>query len=214
MLSKIIWYQMLNHDVLELKLEIPQIFTYKPWQRVLIDYKDPEQPLKRAYSIAEYRIADQNCQVTLAIKLLEWSKSWWYLRNAKQWDSLDVVWIFGHFVLQETDNPKVFVWTWTWLVPLIAMSNMTKSNKSLYFSVSYKKDLFYVDNIKKISDLKSYIHISREQVDWCELGRIDLSKESFMENTEFYLCWNPTIVTAFVDELQSRGYKYIYTEKY
>lgn len=214
MLWNIVSYQMLNHDVLEIKIQLPQIIPYKSGQRVLIDYKTPDQPLKRAYSIAEYKIVDQSCQITLAIKLLEGSKSWWYLRNFKQWDNLEVVWIFWHFILQDTENPKVFVWTWTWLVPLIAMANDTKSDKKLYFSVSYKSDLFYIDRIRNISNLESHIHVSRELAEGCEPGRIDLSTETFPENTEFYLCWNPATVTAFADNLQSRGYKNIYTEKY
>lgn len=66
---------MLNHDVVEIKIQLPQILSYKPGQWALIDYKVSEQPLKRAYSITEYKIVDQNCEITLAIKLLEGSKS-------------------------------------------------------------------------------------------------------------------------------------------
>ncbi len=214
MLWTIISYQMLNHDVVEITLKLPQVLAYKPGQRALIDYKDPEQPLKRAYSIAEYRIVDQGCQITMAIKLLEWSKSWWYLKQKKQGDELEVVGIFWHFFLQETDNPKVFIGTWTGLVPLIAMANETNVQKELYFSVSHKSDLFYVDRIKNIANLSSHIHVSREEVEGCEPGRIDVSAVSFPENTEFYLCWNPAVVTSFADILQSRGYTHIYTEKY
>lgn len=214
MLSKIIAYKMLNHDVVEIQLQLPQILPYKPGQRALIDYKDPDQPLKRAYSIAEYKIVDQSCQITMAIKLLEWSKSWWYLRQKKQGDDLEVVGIFWHFFLQETENPKVFIGTGTGLVPLIAMATETKVQKKLYFSVSHKSDLFYVDRIQNIANLESHIHVSREEVEGCEPGRIDLSAASFPENTEFYLCGNPAVVTSFADTLQSRGYKHIYTEKY
>lgn len=214
MLGKIISYQMLNRDVVEITLQLPEIIAYKPGQRVLIDYKDPEQPLKRAYSIAEYKVVDQSCQVTLAIKLLGGSKSWAYLRNLKQGDGLEVVGIFWHFVLQENNNPKVFIGTGTGLVPLIAMANATKTNKKLYFSVSYKADLFYVDRIKNIANLESHIHVSREWAEGCEAWRIDIETISFSKDTEFYICGNPSVVTIFADTLQSRWYKYIYTEKY
>ena len=214
MLGKIISYKMLNHDVVEIIFELPDILKYKPGQWVLIDYKGAEQPLKRAYSIAEYKVVAQGCQITLAIKMLEGSKSWWYLRQAKEWDEFEIVGIFGHFILQENENPKIFVGTWTGLVPLIAMANETKSQKKLYFSVSYKSDLFYVDRIKNIENLESHIHVSREEVEWCEAGRIDLSKASFPDNAEFYLCGNPTVVNSLVETLQSKWYKNIYTEKY
>ena len=214
MLWHIVSYQMLNHDVVEIKIQLPQIISYKPGQWALIDYKVSEQPLKRAYSIAEYKIVDQNCEITLAIKLLEGSKSWWYLKIAKQWDDIEVVGIFWHFVLQDNENPKVFIGTWTGLVPLIAMANMTTSDKKLYFSVSHKSDLFYIDRIQNIANLESHIHVSREEVEGCEPGRIDLTAASFPENTEFYICWNPAVVTAFAETLQSRWYQKIYTEKY
>lgn len=214
MIGKIISYQMLNHDVVEIVFELPEVLKYKPGQWALIDYKDAEQPLKRAYSIAEYKIVAQGCQITLAIKMLEGSKSWWYLRKLKQGDELEVVWIFWHFVLQDNENPKVFIGTGTGLVPLIAMANATKSQKKLYFSVSHKSDLFYIDRIQNIANLESHIHVSREEVEGCEPGRIDLSAASFPENTEFYICWNPTVVNSFVDILQSKWYKNIYTEKY
>ncbi|MDD3262371.1 MAG: FAD-dependent oxidoreductase [Candidatus Absconditabacteria bacterium] len=214
MIGKIISYQMLNHDVVEIIFQLPEVLNYKPGQWALIDYKDAEQPLKRAYSIAEYKVVAQGCQITLAIKMLEGSKSGGYLRQAKEGDEFEIVGIFGHFVLQENNNPKVFVGTGTGLVPLIAMANETKSQKKLYFSVSYKSDLFYVDRIKNIENLESHIHISREEVEGCEPGRIDLSKESFPDNAEFYLCGNPTVVNSLVETIESKGYKNIYTEKY
>ncbi len=214
MLWTIFSHQMLNHDVLEIIIDIPVILSYKPWQWVLIDYKDSEQTLKRAYSIAEYRITTQGCRISLAIKLNEGSKSAFYLRNFILWDTVEVIGIFWHFVLQETDNPKVFIGTWTGIVPLIAMCNATSAEKTLYFSVSYKNDLFYIDRINRIKNLTTHIHISREQVNWYELWRINLSEWSWPMHTEFYICGNPTVVNSFVDILQSRGYTAIYTEKY
>lgn len=214
MLAKIISYKMLNHDVLGITLELSQAIPFKPGQWALIDYKDPEQPLKRAYSIADYKTTNNWCQISLIIKLLEWSKSWSYLKNTKEWEFLEVVGIFWHFVLQNTDNPKVFIWTGTGLAPLIAMAREANTKKSLYFSVSYKSDLFYLENIKDIKNLETHVHISRETIDWYEIGRIDLANINFEENTEFYICWNPTVVNNFVDILQSRWFDKIYTEKY
>lgn len=214
MLWNIVSYQMLNNDVLELILDIPAILPYKPGQRALLSYNEPSAPLKRAYSIAEYKIIGDHCQITLAIKLFETSKSSAHLRWFKVWDSVEVGGIFGHFVLHETDNPKIFIWTGTGLVPLIAMANATSGAKKLYFSVSHKSDLFYQDRIQNIVWLQSSIHVSREQVEGCEQGRIDISVESFVPETEFYICWSPTSVTAFAETLKSRWYQNIYTEQY
>lgn len=106
--------------------------------------------------------------------------------------------------MQDTENPKIFIGTGTGLVPLIAMANVVASDKKLYFSVSHKSDLFYVDRIQNIANLQSHIHVSREEVEGCEPGRIDLTAESFPETTEFYICGNPAVVTAFAETLQSR----------
>lgn len=215
MQASIVSYTMLNHNVLELVLHIPKELPYKPGQRILIDYKDVDQVLKRAYSIVEYKTDDQWCLITLAIKIIEWSKSIWYLKKAKMGDTLEVIGVFGNFILQETDNPKVFIGTGTWLAPLIAMAEATPIvNKILYFSVSYISDLFYVDRIQKIRNLKSHIHVSRELSENYIFGRINLSWEEFPENTEFYLCGNPKIVSSFAENLQTRWYQNIYTEKY
>lgn len=205
---------MITYDVLEIMIKTHQVMPYKPGQRVLLDYKDPGQQVKRAYSIVKYDSGDRGCEFTLAIKLLEWGKWSSYLRNMTTGDSIEVVGIFGHFFLQDTGNPKVFIGTGTWLVPLIAMANATYSPKKLYFSVSYKADLFYLDRIHDIPNLEYHIHVSREQVPWCEPGRINLSAEEFPEDTEFYICGGPAIVTDIADILQQRGFKNIYTEKY
>lgn len=214
MLATIVSHKMLNHDVLELILDIPEILPYQPGQRVLISYNNPEAPLKRAYSIAEYKIIDKHCQVTLAIKLSETSKSSAHLRWFKVGDEVEISGIFWHFTLHETTDPKIFIGTWTGLVPLIAMANASKSDKRLYFSVSYKSDLFYIDRINNIANLQSHIHVSREEVEGCEPGRVDLSAESFPPETEFYICWSPVSVMAFTEALKSRWYKNIYTEQY
>ncbi len=213
MLWKTISYKMLNKNVLEIILETSEI-NYKPGQRVLIDYKDPEKPLKRAYSIVEQKIKDSFHEITLVIKLNEWSKSSEYLRNIKEWNELEIAGAFGHFVLQDTDNPKVFIGTGTGIAPLIAMANATNSDKKLYFSVSYESELFYIDRIKEIENLDSFVHISRETIDGFHSGRIDLSNIDFSQDTEFYICGSPWAVESFSEELKSRWYDQIYTEKY
>jgi hypothetical protein len=42
--------------------------------------------------------------------------------------------------------------------------NSKSTNKTLFFSVSQKSDLFYEDRIKKIKNLKVHIHLSKEKL--------------------------------------------------
>lgn len=214
MLGKVIWYTMLNNDVLELVLELSETPEYRPWQWALLSYDSPTVPLKRAYSIVNYKKTPTGCQLTFAIKLLPEGKGGQELKTLKIWDNVEVAGIYGHFVLQDTPDPKVFVGTGTWLAPLISMAETTTAPKVLYFSVSYASDLFYKDRIKNIPDLISYIFVSRESIPGCEEGRIDLRTRGFNENTEFYLCGKPETVLSFKNTLMEQGYSRIFTESY
>lgn len=215
MQAKITSLTMLNHDVLELKVEIPGHMTYKPGQWALIWYPKSEQALKRAYSIVEYKELKDSSEFTFAIKLLpdgKWSQQ---LKWSKVWDILDFGGVFGHFVLQDTSNPKVFIGTGTGLAPLISMAEHTiQANKILYFSVSYEKDLFLLDCINQIPNLEKHIHVSREEVLWCEPWRIDPNLFTYSQDTEFYLCGKPDTIIAFKDILIKKWYTHIYTETY
>jgi NAD(P)H-flavin reductase len=123
--------------------------------------------------------------------------------------------IFGKFVLQQTDLPKVFIGTWTWLSPLINMAiHCDVKEKTLFYSVPYQKDLFYEDKIKRIHDLTYEIYLTREDVKWYKFGRLDLKKLAFTKNTEFYVCGNPSIVDQIVQELRSLWYQHIFSEKF
>ena len=69
MLANILSYIMITPDVVELILDIPSILPYKPGQRALLSYADTTPPLKRAYSIVNYKVVGEHCQITLSIKL-------------------------------------------------------------------------------------------------------------------------------------------------
>ncbi len=214
MLATIVSYTMITEDVLELILDMPEIIPYKPWQRALLSYTIDNIPVKRAYSIVEYLSQSDHCQITLSIKLLPGGKWSEYLKTKKIGDTLDIAGIYGHFVLQDTPNPKVFIGTWTGIAPLISMAKTSQAPQKLYFSVSYAKDLFYADKIRKISSLESHIHVSREWVEWCEEWRIDISTTEYPKESEFYICWSPSSVNAFAEILKNKGYTNIYIEKY
>lgn len=112
--------------------------------------------------------------------------------------------IFGHFVLQDTSAPKVFVGTGTGIASPIAMARATTAHKIIYFSVSHLSELFYVNEIAELDCDETHIHVSRESLTGCEAGRIDLSKPDFPLETEFYLCGSPVSVTSFQEQLANR----------
>lgn len=73
--------------------------------------------------------------------------------------------VFGHFVLRDTQSPKVFIATGTGLAPIYNMLVALQGKvlkKSLYFSVSTEKELFYIDELRTLTDLDLHIHVTRE----------------------------------------------------
>ena len=88
------------------------------------------------------------------------------------------------------------------------------TNKTLIFSVPYKSELFYEENIKNIPNLKYEIHITREEVPGYHFGRFDLSKYNFTKETEFYLCGNPDMVKLNTEKLKELGFEKVYSEQF
>ncbi len=212
--AKIISYKMLNDDILEMILEIEGKLEFKPWQRALIWYQDEQWEFKRAYSIADHQVDWQKTLITLCIKLLEkwrWST---ILRDTKQSDELAWWGIWGHFVLQENNTDKVFIWTGTGLVPIYNMAKNCNSNKTLIYSTPYQKEIFYEDKIKNITDLKYEIHITREEIQGYKFGRFDLDSYDFDNQTEFYICGNPHMVKATVEKLKELWMTKIFFEQF
>lgn len=207
---------LLNSSVLELKISLSGIFDIIPWQAVNILLDNDGKELQRTYSIANYYYKKNNTLITLLIKLNKESISSSLLLKLVSNQKIKIDKPFGSFQLQNTNNPKVFIATGTWLAPIYAMikslSYFTKFQ--LYFGVSYQKDLFYQQNIESIKNNSAKIFLSRENISWYNYGRIDISKENFDINTEFYICGNPAIIKDTKDVLTKKWFKNIYFEQF
>lgn len=214
MIAKVISFTMMTSDVVELILSITETPVYHPGQRALLTCTSAEEQVKRAYSIVNCKRVDDETHLTFAIKILPDGKATQMIKTFKIWDNISIDGVFWHFVLQDTTAPKVFIGTGTGIAPLIAMAEATQAPKTLYFSVSHETDLFYKDRIKAIPNLVSHIHVSREEVADCEPGRIDITTEEFLPESEFYLCGKPDTVTAFKAILVEKEFTKIYTEMY
>ena len=211
---KIIKKNFLTNDVVELVLEFDKSISYKPGQFVKIVYKDIDWEFTRSYSIA---FSEQN-KIGFVIKTYNWHRWSAVLKNIKIWENLDIEWPFGDFILKDTENKKIFLAAWTWLSPLY---NMMLANKKapmeLYFTVRYEKDLFYLDKLKNIPNLKTHIYLTKENTSEntnYNYWRLNISDINIWENDEIYICWNPSFVEWMVNSLKEKWYKNIYFEKY
>jgi len=210
--SEVISLSYLNDNIIELKLDLKKELSYISWQFLNIVLKDDTWEFNRSYSIA----SKEGNIYTFLIKLKDNWKAWNLFKKTKVWDKILYKWIFGEFILKNTANFKVFIATWTWLAPIYFMLLNTCENisKKLYFWVEMRKDLFYLDKLKNIKNLEIILYLSKEEIEWFRFGRINLDNEEFDKQTEFYICWNPSLVSEKVEKLSLKWYENIYYEKF
>jgi NAD(P)H-flavin reductase len=212
----------LTYDIFEMLFESSEFIDFKYWQ--FITFILP-WIWWRAYSILE--LIDWN-KIKLIIKRLE-NGRWWskFICDCEVWTILKWVWPAWHFILKETPKNKLFIWTWTWFVPLYNQINGSielwlKSNLKLIFWLKNELDIFYE---KELAELKNKYknfdfeyYISREKV-WNHINwRVtDFLREENIKNfEEFYLCWIPSMIDNSIEILLSLwiSMDQIFTEKY
>ncbi len=194
----------LTHDVFELHYKLPEIKEMKAGQ--FITFILPGV-WGRSYSILEL-IWDI---VVLIVK--RWPEHnggrWWsiILCDAKLEDIFKAVWPAGHFVLSESTENRLFLWTGTGLVPLFNMilewlKSKNGAKYQLVFWVRYMEDMFYVEKFealkKKFPDT-FYYHLmtSRSEEQWnIKKWYITdfLSPKVVSEYWEYYLCGAPGMI--------------------
>lgn len=201
----------LTTDVFEIHYKSNEEFEIKPGQ--FITFILPEI-WWRAYSILEQN-KDKTILIIKRVKKENGGRGWSILLcDAKIWDTYNWVGPTGNFVLKETDNNKLFVWTWTWLVPLYNqivswLERWDKSKYILLFWVRTKEDIFYKENFKKLSkkynNFEYNIYLSRQEIKWKNNGYVtDFLTEDNLENiNEVYICWAPAMVDSSIKILEN-----------
>lgn len=174
-------------------------------------FNDEKWIIQRAYSI----VSKENNIFTFLIKIGDWRWSL-VLKNSRVWDNLWFTHISGDFLLQKSKNQKVFIASWTWLAPIFNMINSLNNEEKiiLYFWVRTKKDLFYIDKLTNIKNLELKVYLSKEKLDDYNFWRINLNNINYNKNTEFYICWNPSLLKDTKEALIKQWYNNIYFEDY
>jgi ferredoxin-NADP reductase/DMSO/TMAO reductase YedYZ heme-binding membrane subunit len=214
MKAKIINHKLLTHDVLELTIEVHEELKIIPGQRALLVLKDAQWYFNRSYSIVDYDVDEGTTLFVLAIKLVG-GRGTTFLSQMKIGAELLVKWIYGKFILQDTDAPKVFIGTWIGIAPLLNMAKYSENkHKKLYFSVREAKDIFYEEKMKEILDLSYEIHTTQEDVPGYMFGRLDIDKADIDPKAEIYVCGNPKVVEVITQELKAKWCQNIFSEKF
>ncbi len=188
------------------------MLSISPGQWALFVFEDSEWIFQRSYSIVDYIITHEKTTMTFCIYLTSQWRGSALVKDFTIGQKLIIQGIYGTFTLQNTTFPKVFIGLWLWIIPLIAMAKHCMTKKQLFFSVAHKKDIFYEERIKNIPGLRNALYISQESVPGYRQWRIDITKEHFDPQTEFYISWKAESVTNIVHTLTILWYKRIYTE--
>lgn len=210
--SEIVSLKYLTHDVIELKVDLKQELAFTSGQFLTFVFQDEAGEFQRSYSIAEKQ---WNIYMFL-IRLKPDGRAWILYRTKKQWDTLGYTNIAGHFTLKNTQNPKVFIATGTWLSPIYNMLLHTADDipKQVFFGGAFLKDMFYIEELKKFKNVQLHLYLSKEDVEWYHYGRMNFESLSFEANTEFYICGSPGLVVQATEVLHKNGYTQVYSEEF
>ena len=231
---KLIEKKNITFNVYEMVFEWDRILEMKAWQFVTFIL---DNIWWRAYSILK---KDWN-KIILIIKkrnLDEWGR-WWskFICELNIWDTLRWVGPAGHFVLNDNNKNKLFIWTWTGLVPLYNMfinqlEKNINSKVNFIFWVRLQEDVFYIEKLEKLkekySNFNFSIYISRvkdlhqfelqypnDQINsWYTTNF--LTKKNIKDYEEVYICWAPTMIESSIEKLKKLNFNEsdIYFEKY
>lgn len=209
-MAKVVGYLMLAKDVLELTVQVDSVLTILPGQYILVYLKDFDGEFTRAYSVVE-QVWNT---IKLWIKIKDIGRGGRTLKNFKIWDTLKIKGVYGDFVLKTTKNPKVFVAAWTWFSPIYNMiiHNTFSTNNVLLWWMAMKEDFYYLDQLRGNKNLQLELFLSQEEVKGYHHGRVDAIMTDFPSTTEFYVCWNPTMVNEQTKLLRAKWYQNVYSE--
>lgn len=171
----------------------------------------------RSYSILELK---KNIAV-LVIKrwALEEGGRWGSIKlcDAEIWETFSYVGPAGHFLLQESIGNKLFLATWTGLVPLYnqiiaGLANNPQEKKfQLVFWVRFLKDLYYLERFKNLKErypdtFYYHLFVSREEANGIiHQGYVTdyITKHSCSQFEEYYICGAPSMIESCQIKLES-----------
>lgn len=201
----------LTDDVVELVFLCKRDLDIKPWQFCNLIFRKWKKKITRSYSVAKY--IDNT--LTFLIKLTKdggWSAE---IRKLKLWGRIKALWPYWDFILKNTSRKKIFIATGTWLSPIFNMILYSwEVEKELYFWIRHEKDVFYLDMLKNVPNLKVFTYLSWEEKKWYKYGRVSVEAIDIWKNDEVYICWNPKLVEQANEILEKKQIENIHFEKF
>lgn len=217
---KLISKENLTYDVFKMVFECEEDIKTIPGQ--FTTFLLPSTWFARAYSI----LNQEWNKFEYIIRRLE-NGRWWSkeICDKEVWTILKWVWSVWKFLLKDTFENKLFICTWTWLVPFYFQIKTLFENN---FSWNYKliiwnrkeEDLYYLDEFSKFKSEKfDYeVYLSQEENEKYNKWRVGdfIMQENVSKFKEFYICWNPLMIDEVILRLKEFWVEddNIITEKY
>ena len=212
----------LTYDIKEIRFALgePAEISQRPGQYIQILAPSPEGPVSRAYSISSPMYVTD--QVELNVRLVPGGIGSTYLHNLREGDEVNFTGPYGEFELNEDpDREIICVGGGCGMAP---MKNIIYSiydrwpDRScwLFFGCRTTKDIFYLDELKKLAAERPGFHMvyalsdqlgPDEQWDG-ETGFIHLSVDKCLEpgvRRQAFLCGPPPMIDAVTEVLKEKG---------
>lgn len=192
----------LTHDVVEFIFSSKN-FVFFPGQFVSFQMQDKQGNFARSYSLVD---AGEDF-FKLCIKIVPNGRGGTFLQSLKEGQSVKISPATGHFVLQKTQAPKVFIATGTGLAPIMAMLKRTSptTEKIVLFGLRSEEDIFYKKELESFPNTKVIITLSSPSTEWKgKTGRVTDFFDLIPREAEVYICGNPAMVQSSIEALQAK----------
>jgi Na+-transporting NADH:ubiquinone oxidoreductase subunit F len=206
----------LTYDIVELriKLEEPKVIDFMAGQYVQLESEEYKgrDAVMRAYSISSPPSDKEHIELMIR-KVPNGIMTTWVFDYLQEGHKIHLSGPYGQFCLSQTDAPMVFIAGGSGMAPIWSMLRDMKENglqrpTTYFFGALTQKDLFYVDEMKKLeAELPWFKFVPAlsnepEDSDWDgERGLItDVVAKHYPDVSlhEGYLCGSPGMIDACV----------------
>ncbi len=209
----------------------PKEINFAPGQYLILSIPQAGgTPLKRLYSIASP--TSQKNSFELLIKIIPGGAASGYLTNIKEGETATFEGPAGAFIPKENDHQKFFLVTGTGIAParsmILSSIQHPVSGINLFWGLPYLKDVFLLDELKKLTQERLNFHfkiclsresdltaVKEEDRQYFSLGHVDKGLDQYcltlntqhliLNDTDFYLCGERVVVESLKNYLQGKG---------
>ncbi|MFH1917468.1 MAG: FAD-dependent oxidoreductase [Nanoarchaeota archaeon] len=212
-----------NDRVKNIRLQVPEEFSFLPGQYLFADIVIDGRQLFRAYSIASS--PHLKGLIDLCVTRVKGGPASNFLHNLKKGDELALRGPVGTFVLKKAPGPILFFAAGSGVAPFRSMIHFAleegwKNDIHLIFGMRTEKDILYRkewDGLKKHKNFHPLFTFSRQE--GAETGYVQTKVQRFVlmkETAQVYICGLGKMVLETKDALVDSGFpeKHIFSERY